>query len=90
MASNPVVIHVRPDGGTWHVSKGESPWLVLRSKQTAVDEAHVQAMLSQPSRVVVYAADGTVEGQATYPDGLDVDGVSADRSGTRAHTGETV
>lgn len=88
MASNPVVIQVRPDGDTWHVRMGESPLLMLQSKQTAVDEAHVQAMSSQPSRVLVYAADGTVEDQASYPGGLDVDGVSAQRPGRRARTGD--
>jgi hypothetical protein len=72
MARNPVVIHVKPSGDEWHVTIGDSPHLVLRSKDTAIAEAHVQAVLSRPSRVVVHDVDGTIEDEATYPaDGTD-------------------
>lgn len=67
MASNPVVIHVRPNGNEWHVKVGESPLLMLRSKETAVAEAQVQAVLSRPSRIVLHGANGTVEEEATFP-----------------------
>lgn len=87
MAKNPTVVDVRPDGEQWQVRVGESPMLVLQSKQTAVAEAHVQAMLSQPSQVVVHAADGTVEERAGYPadsSTASAGGVPAEGRGRRA------
>jgi hypothetical protein len=82
MASNPVVVHVTPSGGEWHVKMGESPLLTLLSKETAVAEAHVQAVLSRPSRVVVHGLDGQVEDEATYPGDGPVDGTSSAPSAT--------
>lgn len=67
MASNPVVVHVMPSGGMWHVKIGTSPLLTLQSKDTAIAEAQVQAIMSRPSRVVVHGLDGKVEDEATYP-----------------------
>lgn len=76
MASNPVVVHVMPNGDEWHVRIGESPLLTLRSKETAVAEAQVQAVLSRPSRVVVHGLDGKVEDEAVYPGDASVDETS--------------
>ena len=90
MASNPTVIHVRPDDDDWQVRIGESPVLMLQSKQTAVAEAHVQDMLSQPSRVLVHAADGRVEDQpATRPSRpTPPAGVWTERPGRRARSAD--
>lgn len=76
MSSNPVVVHVTPNGAEWHVKIGESPLLTLQSKDTAIAEAQVQAMLSRPSRVVLHGADGKVEDEATYPADGSVNGTS--------------
>lgn len=77
MASNPVVVHVTPSGDEWHVRIGETPLLMLRSKETAVAEAQVQAMLSRPSRLVVHGADGQVEDEAMFPADGSVNGTSS-------------
>lgn len=84
MASNPVVVHVTPNDGEWHVRVGESPLLMLRSKDTAVAEAQVQALLSRPSRVVVHGLDGEVEDEATYPADGPVNGTSVEPSATES------
>lgn len=67
MASDPVVVHVQPDGDGWHVRVDDAPLLTLQSKVTAIAEAQVQAVLSQPSRVVIHGVDGVVEDEASYP-----------------------
>lgn len=77
MASNPVVVHVTPNGNEWHVRVGESALLMLQSKETAVAEAHVQAVLSRPSRVVVHGLDGQVEDEAQYPGDGSLGGTSS-------------
>jgi hypothetical protein len=76
MASNPVVVHVVPNGDEWHVKIGGSPLLMLRSKETAVAEAQVQAVLSRPSRVVVHGLNGKVEDETMYPGDGSVNGTA--------------
>lgn len=67
MASDAVIIRVKPDGPEWHVHIDDTPLLMLQRKDTAVAEAEVQALRMQPSRVVVHGADGEIEDEAAYP-----------------------
>lgn len=88
MASDQVVIKVRPDGSTWHVDVADKRLFTLFTKEVAVTEAHVQAISTRPSQVIVYGADGSVEGQVAFPaDAVEPDTAAAsDRRGRK--TGE--
>lgn len=77
MASDDVVVKVTPDGSTWHVDVADRRILTLRSKEAAVAEAFVQAMPAQSGRVIIYAADGSIEHQTVFPDGAEAERAAA-------------
>jgi hypothetical protein len=57
----------QPDGG-WVVEKGKSGQIssVHRTKDEAVDDARGRAREHEPSQVLVYKEDGTVQAEHTY------------------------
>jgi hypothetical protein len=57
----------QPDGG-WIVEKGTSGQVssVHRTKDEAVQDARGRARASEPSQVLVYKKDGSVQAERTY------------------------
>ena len=61
------VLHVRPFGSHWQITRDDLSAFTVSTKATAVTEAGRQARATRPSRIVVHTADDDVEAEATYP-----------------------
>lgn len=76
MATEQTVFQVTPDDAWWRIDRDGDVMLVVQSKDVAVEEAVVQARRESQSRVVVRAADGSVEEEAAYRAGAPEPAVS--------------
>ena len=66
MADKQTVFQVTPDEGSWRIEKDGEQLLVVQSKDVAIEEAVVQARQVPDSKIVIRAADGSVEEEASY------------------------